>query len=71
MFVVIVSTVSTVSTGRVRRKQFAIHEKAQKYADRWRAEGRRYYVEVTEAPAARAEEAPVALLLPSSPRRAA
>jgi hypothetical protein len=34
MFVVIVST---VSTGRVRRKQFASREKAQKYADRWRA----------------------------------
>ena len=65
MFVVIIST---VSTGRVRRKQFARHEKAQKYAGRWRAEGRRYCVEVTAAPAARAEEAPAALPLPSPPR---
>lgn len=47
MYVVIVST---VSTGRVRRKSFGAFVKAQKYADKWYAKGRSYRVEIITEP---------------------
>jgi hypothetical protein len=64
MFEVIVST---ISTGRVKRKSFASHEAALQYADRWQRKlgGGRYRVEVAR------KDPPAPVSAPRSPARAA
>lgn len=63
MYVVIVST---VSTGRVRRKSFGTWVQAQKFADQWYAKGRSYRVEIVTEPTA-----PEPLKVPMTPLKAA
>jgi hypothetical protein len=63
MWVVIIST---VSTGRVRRKTFASWDKAQHYADWYHQQAPRYRVEVAAVPRPKTPETTLA-----SPQKAA